>query len=420
MSDLLDAVIAATMNRASVISVEHNPDNINAVAALMDEAELGKMYSAAQIEAMRNDPKRLVEAKQAANRRAALDTPGGRVRAFFAGKPAWHGLGVTVDMACTSAEAIRFAGLDWNVVKVPMGFEWNGQTVKSDSTFAIVRADNGKHLGTVGSRYAPIQNADGFGYLDDVLSSVGARYESAGSLYGGSKVWMLAHLPGQRFSVSKQRDVCEPYVVFMNTHDGSGAAACYPTAVRVECNNTLRISAMDKAKGISIRHTGSVKAKVESAKQALGMAVEGFAEFKQAAETMAVTPCEPLTYFNGILDSVLEITQAQVSMGADRLAATLAVTQAEREAERKSIEHKIKQREAIFADMLNRYESERCANGRGMVWGAFNAVTESADHGLAGGKLRGEDKDSRRFESVISGRADEIKQVAYVQAMARA
>jgi phage/plasmid-like protein (TIGR03299 family) len=344
---------------------------------------------------------------------------GGRVRAFFAGKPAWHGLGVNVDRACSSAQAIQFAGLDWSVVKVPMGFEHNGQRVMTRDTFAIVRADNGAHLGTVGSRYAPIQNADGFGYLDNVLSSVGAKYETAGSLYGGSKVWMLAHLPEQRFSIAGE-DACEPYVVFMNTHDGSGAAACYPTSVRVECNNTLRISAKDKAKGISIRHTGSVKDKVKAAQKALGMAIDGFQAFKDNAEMMARTECDPMPYFDGVLDSVLDITRAEMSKGADALAAVIAVTHAEREAARKLAEHKIKTRREIFDDMVTRYESERCANGRGSLWSAFNAVTESADHGLAGGKLRGDDKQSRRFESVISGRADEIKQVAYVQALSRA
>jgi hypothetical protein len=43
----------------------------------------------------------------------------------------------------------------------------------------------------------------------------------------------------------------------------------------------------------------------------------------------------------------------------------------------------------------------------------LNAVTESADHGKLGGRQTGADKASRRFESVVNGAADEVKQVAY-------
>lgn len=433
----LDAVIAQTESNRTVrvVSEEHNPSNINWARGLSDPGEMircGYLPEARRLEGESDaDYQRRLESmnlpaevlqtiKAAAIRRASLGTTNGKVSAMFAGKPAWHGLGVTIDRACKSADAIRLAGLDWEVVKVPMGFDWNGQHHNADDTFAIVRKDTGRKLGTVGSRYAPIQNADGFSYLDDVLSSFGAKYESAGSLYGGEKVWMLAHLPEHRFSVGKNRDVCEPYVVFVNSHDGTGAASCYPTTVRVECANTMRVSAQDKGKGISIRHTGSVKTKIASAQDALGLAVDGFQEFKGAAETMTHTKVEPIPYFNGLLDKVMEISQAEMSKGADLLAAAIATTEANREIERKRFERQIKQRQVTLEDLIERYESERCANGRGTAWSAFNAVTESADHGKLGGRQKGDDKSSRRFESVINGRADEIKQVAYEMVMAQA
>jgi hypothetical protein len=74
--------------------------------------------------------------------------------------------------------------------------------------------------------------------------------------------------------------------------------------------------------------------------------------------------------------------------------------------------------------MLNRYESERCGmNGqRGTAWAALNAVTEAADHGTLGGRFQGSEnaKASRRFESILSGSSDEVKQVAYQNALALA
>jgi hypothetical protein len=67
--------------------------------------------------------------------------------------------------------------------------------------YAMVRKDTGGHLGTVGKRYSAIQNAQAFDFLDGVLGEFGARYETAGSLYGGQKVWMLAHMPKQAFQL---------------------------------------------------------------------------------------------------------------------------------------------------------------------------------------------------------------------------
>lgn len=74
----------------------------------------------------------------------------------------------------------------------------------------------------------------------------------------------------------------------------------------------------------------------------------------------------------------------------------------------------------ILADLVARYESERCqVNGiAGTLWAAMNAVTEHADY--SNGKRHvgtAEAQASRKFESVLSGDADELKQVAYTEAM---
>jgi len=79
---------------------------------------------------------------------------------------------------------------------------------------------------------------------------------------------------------------------------------------------------------------------------------------------------------------------------------------------------------AAGTDVLPRHESKRCGlNGqRGSAWAALNAVTESADHGQLGGRFVGSEqaKLSRRFESILTGAADEAKQVAYNRALALA
>ena len=178
--------------------------------------------------------------------------------------------------------------------------------------------------------------------------------------------------------------------------------------------------AAKNGKGIGIRHTGNIKDKIKDAQRALGIAVQSFDEFKEAAAVMSKKPIEIRHYANDVLDACLEVTAAQALKGADALAAVLAVTEAERELERKSIAAKIERRGEILADILDRYESERCGLGgmRGTAWAGFNAVTEHADHvkpGRQSGSI--ETRASRRFESAVSGDGDDMKQAAYQVAM---
>jgi hypothetical protein len=86
-------------------------------------------------------------------------------------------------------------------------------------------------------------------------------------------------------------------------------------------------------------------------------------------------------------------------------------------------EKKISRRGEILEDIISRFESERCqVNGiAGSLWAAMNAVTEHADY--ANGKRHvgtSEAQASRKFESVLAGDADEMKQAAYQGALALA
>jgi phage/plasmid-like protein (TIGR03299 family) len=435
LDDVLDNT--TTGNGARILSEQHDtgkitidPGSVDSAMRMLtrggawDAAEYGiTQEQAARMIAEADTPEArarvMLDLVNRALKRAGLDTSNGRVNAAFARKPAWHGLGVVLDREMTWEEAITHAGQDWEADKLQLSYKF-GDMDKMAEAWGVVRRDTGAYLGTVGSRYQPIQNKEGFAFLDSVIDEYGAHYESAGSIYGGKKVWMLANMPRQRFSVNGN-DVQEPYVLFQNCHDGSGAAWCYPTMVRVECANTLRTSGKEKSKGLSIRHTGDIKGKIASARNALGFAVKGFEKYKESAEELVRKPMEIRHYASDVLDAVLEISQitaADAAKGADVLAAAIATTEAERKLAEKSFEKKIERREEILGDILERYESERC-NPRGTAWGCYNAVSEFADHGKIGKQSQDKvTRDSRRFESVLSGDRDELKQAAFAQALA--
>lgn len=177
----------------------------------------------------------------------------------------WHGLGTIVMEAPASAEALKLAGLDWTVVQEPV-YTDNQELIKGYK--ANVRSSDRKVLGVVSDRYKVVQNTDAFSFTDELLGK-GVRYETAGSLQEGRRVWLLARLP-KEYVIAGER--ISPYLVFSNTHDGSGSVKVAVTPVRVVCNNTLNLALDNAKRSFSMVHTGSIHDKIQEAKDTLFMA----------------------------------------------------------------------------------------------------------------------------------------------------
>lgn len=201
---------------------------------------------------------------------------------FYAGreKP-WHGLGTQVEEAPTSADALRLAGLDWTVQRKPIQV-CGGRKV--DNFFANVRSSDGAVLGVVSDRYQVVQNAEAFAFTDALIGGEGqVHYETAGSLMGGRKIWLLAKLPDTEIVGDKT----EPYLCFSNTHDGSGAIRVCMTPIRVVCNNTLNIALNGAKRAWSVRYTGDIQAKLQEARMCLDMANKYMDKLAVYADQMA-------------------------------------------------------------------------------------------------------------------------------------
>ena len=184
---------------------------------------------------------------------------------FYVRNVPWHGLGTRVMEAPAASEALKLAGLDWKVLQEPVYTE-NGELIRGYK--ANVRDADRKVLGVVTDRYKVVQNQDAFAFTDALLGQ-GVRYETAGSLMGGKKVWLLAHMP-REYIISGER--ISPYLVFSNTHDGSGAVKVAVTPIRVVCSNTLNLALASAKRSWSMVHTGDMKSKLEEAKKTLFLA----------------------------------------------------------------------------------------------------------------------------------------------------
>lgn len=317
-----------------------------------------------------------------------IDTTAGRAAVFTAGEQPWHRLGVNVAEAQTSAEAIRLAGLDWEVLPRPL-FAGNADGTYSPvpDRVANVRSDTGAVLGVVSTGYRVFQNRQAFDFMDAIVGDKLAVFETAGGLKGGRRVWMLARLP-KTIRVAKS-DAVEPYVLLTNGHDGSAALRMIPTTVRVVCQNTLNLatSRASSTEGLTVFHFENLEARVEDARRKLGVITDRLDAFAGEARRLAkrqVTTEELRAYFEELLPDVTDDNKAKL----------LAAWNANFEADRQTL-----------------------PGIRGSAWAAFNAVSEWADHQKWVTGKTAEAKTDNRLNSIWFGAANAVKQQAFVAAL---
>ena len=211
-----------------------------------------------------------------------INEANGKHSFFSVNEKAWHGLGQIVDQYPTSAEAIKYAGLDYEVIKSPL-FTWqrdetvgdNGEIIEGSQMpvphhFATVRTDNHAVLGVVGKDYEIVQNVNAFEFFDAIVGGGdGILYETAGALGKGERIFITAKLPGY-LRVGKQ-DMIEQYLLLTTSHDGFGSITAAFTPVRVVCQNTLNAAMRNHSNSIKIRHTASANDRLKQAHKLMGI-----------------------------------------------------------------------------------------------------------------------------------------------------
>ena len=321
-----------------------------------------------------------------------IDMTTGSAAVFVTGEPAWHRLGTVIQEATTSAEAIGLAGLDWRVEQWPVrAFDPDNPTTEAGipDTVANVRTDTRAVLGVVGRRYRVFQNREAFDFMDALVGDRLAMYETAGSLHGGRRVWMMARIPAEYRAGPD--DLIQPYVLLTNTHDGSQALRMIPTTVRVVCQNTLNLALRGAGTdGLSISHHPRLESRIAEARAKLGIIAARFDAFDDELHAMLakdLTVTEAGGYFRGLSGAGLP-----------------AVSERQRNG-----------RERVLGQLLANFDNERntLPGVRHTTWGAYNAVSEWADHQR---KYRGGDaaeRLDRQLDSVWFGTSHQIKQAAY-------
>lgn len=191
---------------------------------------------------------------------------------FSVQQKAWHGLGQIVEDYPNSREALRFAGLDFEVVKMPNIHRLqDGRDIISDTSFFTYRTDTGDVLGDkVGTDYSVVQNTDAFSFFDAIVGGDdGILYETAGALGKGERIFITAKLPG--YIRVGNDDMVEKYLFLTTSHDGSGSITAAFTPIRIVCQNTLNAALGNNTNSIRIRHTAGAEDRLKEAHKLMGI-----------------------------------------------------------------------------------------------------------------------------------------------------
>lgn len=315
----------------------------------------------------------------------------GTTEFFSAVTRGWHNLGQLSEKKLTAAEAIKEAKLDWEVEKVPVLHEVEGDYHQVPEQFVIRRKDNNRPLGVVSDKYQIIQNSETFAFADDIIGSGQAVWDTAGSIAGGKITFMQVELEGHLFLNSDPEDKTLKKVLFLNSHDGSKALMGMITPIRTVCQNTMNAALRNCSNQFKIRHRKNYASKKQEAQQILNLAIGYFDDLQIVMNQLAeeeVTSSYVEGFVSSLIPSAKEVTATRTENKRD--------------------------------DIVYLFSNGRGNKGR-TKWDLFNAVTEYVDHHSVGrittSRLYQSDVDSNiknesRFERSILGSGANLKQKA--------
>ena len=143
-------------------------------------------------------------------------------------------------------------------------FDWNPSVADIINTHkATLRTDNNDTLGIVGKGYGIVQNSKAFDFMDFIKEASGSEpvIESYGALGYGERMFITATLGED--SYLNPNDAIKNYVVFTNSHDGSGGVMAFFTPIRVICQNTLNMAIRGCANKVVFKHTSKVDERLD-------------------------------------------------------------------------------------------------------------------------------------------------------------
>jgi phage/plasmid-like protein (TIGR03299 family) len=327
-----------------------------------------------------------------------LDTSLGQA-ALYSSAPAWHQLGNIVPGGTSDVnKVLTLGGIDFDVLRRPVEFRQSpsGLYQQLPDHFVTERNDTGAGLGVVGGKYEVLQNHDAFAFLQDLVDRYDVVWESAGAVRGGRRVFISMRLPDTvTIDAGGIADQIIPFIVALNSHDGSSLFQVVVTPWRPVCRNTERFALRDANSRWGVRHTRNARDRIEEARRTLGLSVKYFDEFAAEEEALARTELA-LADFHQVVN---ELWQPLVNDASIRT--------------RNNHQRRVDELTALYTENADQLGAT--------AYAAERAITEFADwkQGIRPtGSLRGHNL-AARATAVLEGSNDDLKNRAHRELLTR-
>lgn len=320
-----------------------------------------------------------------------LDMSNGKANMAYSGAVPWHGLGQQIVGLATIDEWKAAAGLNWTIEGSPVYYIPRGpdHPIPADVTRQVLfRSDTKAPLSVVGDDYRTVQPGEILEFFRSLTESAGFQMETAGSLYGGRKIWGLARI-GPDAAVAK-KDKVGGFLLLTTSCDGTMATTAKFTTVRVVCRNTLHVALPGAEDSVRVPH--STNFNHDKVKAELGVGVGAFESFMQKARSLAKVK----------LDDVKAMHVLREGM-ADAIDAEYAEMDSEKFGKLPTVQRimKLYSGEQIGFDI---------GTVKGTAWGLVNACTEFYDHHVRAASV------DNRMQSAWFGKGNFVKTCVFDQA----
>lgn len=292
---------------------------------------------------------------------AGIEVSGDQAAFASLRQPAWHGLGVTTQEEVDPYELLKLAHMaDWDVRAIDLdsllppsvgGNEFGKkQVIIRNNPFYDEDDEDSKkfdRLGVTGDSYVIGQNEE----MAELMKLVGARPETAGSLFGGTQVFMTAALERDIIiDAEGVNDVIKNYLMFYTSHNGTSKFCAAITPVRVVCANTLQVARGNMKPVIEVRHSKNYDDHMADSKATMELQVKYTEKFGELATDLFRAPVSDNEFFEIVNLAFPEKPDAKKN----------AVTR----------------RQNKVDDLMGLWNGKTQEGIKGTGWGAFNALTE--------------------------------------------
>jgi len=271
----------------------------------------------------------------------------------FVGQTPWHGLGQELQEGADMETWRKAAGMDWTLESSPVVYAMPDGILPDLNTFAgqnvLYRSDTKAPMSIVSDRYKPVQPTEVLDFFKDLVEESGFKLHTAGTLFGGKRLWALAETG--KFGEIVKNDGIGSFLLLSTSCDRSLSTTARFTSVRVVCNNTLSMATASGMNSVSFTH--ATKFDHDFMKLKLGASVEAFDAFM-------------------LMGKHLQKQQMNVNAATQFVTNLLQIEETE---------HSVKDTKG-FHRIMDLFEGD--AKGSELVghtkWAMLNAVTEYFDH----------------------------------------